>query len=447
MEVEFIQAEKEIWPTPSLAEQIREIGVIEEGKWTPKRRGFQDVTRSEAELSRIFFPKIILAGLSLKSEFKSKAWGGILYRIVANKDYSKLCIIYILTWTFQRGALSFWFAVAPLALLSFISMMLLIGGLNPIIFYTGVAGIGFLFILSGFKPYLQAVLTEKERFLMIHNETWLIFHGLLFTAMTSIEYSVYSSPAIPATPIILGSLTLFLFILRLFQNKLKLATHEMDYEPILIYLVKESGSWIIEKIRFDRFHYIVRTADRETLLSKKYLEKTESGERVKLIIDNNWHSMRLMKRDYREVSKASMFLFYFFLADFLIASLTKIFTGSTISLIGLLIGEAALVVEPLIFWITGLLYYAIHPYELVDPSFDPYHPKNQLTDRKLYVLWNLRKESARLIFRLKMQDPFNPEEIFWGSFRDDPLSILLYNVLPRLDEIEEALRKHLSESE
>jgi hypothetical protein len=42
-----------------------------------------------------------------------------------------------------------------------------------------------------------------------------------------------------------------------------------------------------------------------------------------------------------------------------------------------------------------------------------------------------------------MQDPFNPEEIFWNSFRDDPLSILLYNVLPRLDEIEAALKKIL----
>lgn len=446
MDVEFIQAEKEIWPTASFAEQIREIGVIEEGKWTPKKRGFQDVTRSEAELSKIFFPKIILAGLSLKSEFKSRAWGGILHRIVANKDYSKLCIIYLLTWTFQRGALSFWFAVAPLALLSFISMILLVGGLSPIIFYIGVGCIGFLFIISGFKPYLQAVLIEKEKFLMIHNETWLLFHGLLFTAMTAIEYNIYSLPAVPATPVILGVLTLFLFILRLFQNKLKLATHEMDYEPILVYLVKEKDSWIIEKVRFDRFHYIVRTVPREILISKNYLERSEYGERVKLVIDNNWHSMRLMKRDYREISRFSMFLFYFFLADFILASLTQILAGFTFSLIGLIIGDAALVIEPIIFWITGLLYYAIHPYELVDKSFDPYHPKNQLTDRKLYVLWNLKRESARLVFRLKMQDPFNPEEIFWGSFRDDPLSILLYNVLPRLDDIEELLKKYLAEN-
>ncbi|WEU40274.1 MAG: hypothetical protein OdinLCB4_007350 [Candidatus Odinarchaeum yellowstonii] len=443
MDVEFIQAEREIWPTASFAEQIREIGVVEEGKWTPKSRGFQDVTKSEAELSRIFFPKIVLAGLSLKSEFNSKAWGGILHRIVANKDYSKLCIIYLLTWTFQRGALSFWFAVAPLALLSLISFILLVGGLPPVNFYIGVSCIGFLFIVSGLKPYFQALITEKEKFLMIHNETWLIFHGLFFTVMSVLEYNVYSLPAIPATPVILGGLTLFLFILRLFQDKLKLATHEMDYEPILIYLVKEGASWIIDKVRFDRFHYIIRTVDRETLLSKNYLEKTDQGERVKLIIDNNWHSMRLMKRDYHEVSQVSMFLFYFFLIDFLLASLTQLITGVTLSVVGLLIGDGALVAEPIIFWITGLLYYAIHPYELVDDSFDPYHPKNQLTDRKLYVLWNLRKESARLIFRLKMQDPFNPEEIFWNSFRDDPLSILLYNVLPRLDEIEAALKKIL----
>ncbi|MEM2907066.1 MAG: hypothetical protein QW739_03190, partial [Candidatus Odinarchaeota archaeon] len=191
------------------------------------------------------------------------------------------------------------------------------------------------------------------------------------------------------------------------------------------------------------FHYIVRTVERDTLLSKNYLMQFTGGERVKLIIDNNWHSMRLMKRDYREISRLSMFLFYFFLFDFIAASVTRVFIGVPISAVGLLIGEAALVMEPIIFWITGLLYYAINPYELVDESFDPHHPKNQLTDMKLAVLWNLRKESARLIFRLKIQDPFNPEEIFWNTFRDDPLSVLLYNVLPRLDAIEEALRKHL----
>ena len=441
MDVEFIQAEKEIWPTASLAEQIREIGVSEEYKLTPRKRDFHDVTQSEAELSKIFFPKIVLAGLSLKSEFKSKAWGGVLHKILASKDYSKRCIIYLLIWTFQRGALSFWFSVAPLALLSLVSLILLVSELPSLTFYIGIAGIGFLFILAGLRPYLQAVFTEKEKVLMVHNETWLIFHGVLFTTMAGVEYGIYSLPAIPATPIILGGIAFFLLLLRVFQDKLKLATHEMDYEPILVYLVKKKGEWVVEKIRFDRFHYIVRTVDRDALLSKNYLEQFTGGERVKLIIDNNWHSMRLMKRDYREISSLSMFLFYFFLFDFIAASVTRIFIGVTISAAGLLIGEAALIIEPIIFWITGLLYYAIHPYELVDESFDPHHPKNQLTDMKLSVLWNLRKDSARLIFRLKIQDPFNPEEIFWNTFKDDPLSVLLYNVLPRLDAIEEALKK------
>ncbi|MEM2907065.1 MAG: hypothetical protein QW739_03185, partial [Candidatus Odinarchaeota archaeon] len=252
MEVEFIQAEKEIWPTSSLAEQVREIGVSEEYRWTPRKRDFRDVTQTEAELSKIFFPKIVLAGLSLKSEFKSKAWGGILHRVVANKDYSKLCIIYLLVWTFQRGALSFWFSVAPLALLSLVSLILLVSELPVLTFYIGIGGIGFLFILAGLRPYLQAAFTEKEKVLMIHNETWLIFHGVLFTTMAGVEYGIYELPAIPASPIILGAIALFLFILRIFQDRLKLATHEMDYEPILVYLVKEKGDWVVEKIRFDR---------------------------------------------------------------------------------------------------------------------------------------------------------------------------------------------------
>mgnify|MGYP005836799969 FL=1 len=442
-DVEFIQAERELWPTSSLASQIREIGVSEEPQWKPKKGKFHDVTQQEADLAEAFFPKIILAGLSLKSEYQSNAWGGILHRVVASKDYTKRCVMYLLTWTFQRGALSFWFAVAPPALLSFIALILLVSELPPVTLYVGAASIGFLFILAGLRPYLQAILSEKEKVLMIHNETWLILHGILFSSMVATEYMFYHLPAIPATPLILLALSLIILFLRLFQNKLRLATHEMDYEPVLLYLKKDCDRWTIEKIRFDRFHYIIRSADRQELLDKEYLQSNNQTETVKLVIDNNWHSMRLMKRDYSLISRISMFLFYIFLADFTLLSATTIIQGATVSLLGLLIGEAALVAEPILFWMTGLLYYAINPFELRDESFDPHHPKNQLTDSKLITLWNLKKESARLVFRLKSQDPFNPEEMFWNTFRDDPLSVLLFNVLPRLDSIEEALKKYL----
>ncbi|MHA1409833.1 MAG: hypothetical protein ACTSQY_05950 [Candidatus Odinarchaeia archaeon] len=440
-DVEFNQAEREIWPTKSLAKQIREIGVTKEEKWRPKKIGFRDVTQQEAELAKSFLPKVILAGLSLKSEINSDAWGGILFRIAASKDDNERCITYIYNWTKQKGTLSFWFAVAPALLLSFLALVILYTTNNVLMLTTAIT-VGLFMIIAGLKPYIQAIVTKRERVLLIHNETWLIFYGVIFIVTIPLEWNVHIIyGGVPAMPFVFLAIGLLILFLRLFEEKLGLGTHEMDYEPVFVYLKREGEKWVISKVRFDRFHYIVQTTKREELIKNNYLIKTKDGERVQLIIDNNWHSMRLTNKDYHTLTSMALVIFYIFLGDFIILAISFLF-GSLFSVVALLIGEAAILVDPLVFWVSGLLYYAIHPFELELKDFDPHHPKYHLTDRKLDVLWNLNEEEARLIMRLKIQDPFNKETLFWSTFRDDALSVLLFNVLPRLDKIEDYLKKH-----
>ncbi|MFX0208924.1 MAG: hypothetical protein ACFFDT_23270, partial [Candidatus Hodarchaeota archaeon] len=96
-----VETVEEKWQTESLKKQIEKAGL--------RRKGFMmpldavDVTERDFHLVKQFMPEIQLSGIELRSERKSKAWGGSYFRVLESTEEDDLrCIQWIYIWTKQR---------------------------------------------------------------------------------------------------------------------------------------------------------------------------------------------------------------------------------------------------------------------------------------------------------------------------------------------------------
>ncbi|MHA1410619.1 MAG: hypothetical protein ACTSQY_10005 [Candidatus Odinarchaeia archaeon] len=440
---EAYEAEGQRWPTEAVAEQIKKIGVTKRKSWGIKPTGFKDVTKEEGDLAKKFLPKVVLAGRNLHSEVEEGFWGGILFRVLASKAKDERCIQYIYLWTQQQGLLNFWFAVAPLFLLAWIAYVFIVASTTVLELLVVSTIIGLFFIIAGLKPAFQAAKHRDKNIFVLTNDSWFILWGLLFMLFIGVfEITAFSPYIVGWTPLIFLILGFGMLILWAFRNRIKFGVHEMDYQPIFIYLTKEKGEWQISMVRFDVWHYKIQTARREELIKGNFLEKKDGKEIVKIIIDNNWHSMRLMKTDYKIVGIIAAAIFIFFIADTILAVVTSIIFGVDygFSVLYFLIGDLVFLIGPIIFWVAALVVYTFSTKELPTKDFDPKDSRYHLTQEKLVVLWNLAETEAKLISRHKIQDPFNEDEEFWASFRDDILLIIQYSLLPHINALESKLK-------
>jgi hypothetical protein len=92
------------------------------------------------KLAEKYRPEIILQGINLKRERNSLSWGGMLYRVLKQKETEKsdqkAVIQYLYVWTRQKSFFSFWLDVVPLWVLIFLSLYIN----TDIVFYNPIYG-------------------------------------------------------------------------------------------------------------------------------------------------------------------------------------------------------------------------------------------------------------------------------------------------------------------
>ena len=125
--VDLQKTEKDVkdvkWQTKSMKKQIEKAGMRKKGLFLPLDG--EDVTKENIDLVKEFMPEIRLSGLELRSERKSKAWGGSYFRVIEelnNPDHR--CIQHVYVWTKQRFFISFWVTVLPLFILGIIGTLI-----------------------------------------------------------------------------------------------------------------------------------------------------------------------------------------------------------------------------------------------------------------------------------------------------------------------------------
>ncbi|MFX1506467.1 MAG: hypothetical protein ACFFDC_10170 [Promethearchaeota archaeon] len=446
---------EEKWQTKSLKEQIEKAGL--------RRKGFMmpldavDVTERDIVLADQFKPQLILSGVELRGERKSKAWGGSYFRVLENtEDSDKRCIQWIYVWTKQQFFVSLWVTVLPLFVLGLLGT-LIYSYLSFQSALISVLLIGGIFIILGGKALYSAIRgLTKGRYYFSNRQLFTLF-GIAFWALLGEIYISKGSqrqeviegaeswhPPIPGEEIIepildetlkLSWISLMFFIAAVLAlifwkwepPAFTHATHAMDWAPFFIYVRKKADEWQLEKVRYDSFHYYAETLTYDKLKKKNAVI---NDQKPRFEIPNFWHSFN---------PKGGFNNWFVVLFGFLVSVISLLLgvVSFTSPSDGVLLSHEVIrfVLFPLLLFIGVYLVLSRWPTNVVSKaelSDSIYH----LTENRLRIFWNLRGEEPALKVRSKLQDPFMDDEDF-GTFRDDLEQIVFYNLLPKVRELEQ----------
>ncbi len=455
-----VEAVEEKWQTDSLKQQIQKAGLRKKGFMMPLDA--VDVTERDHPLAKQFLPEIQLSGIELRSERKSKAWGGSYFRVLENpEDVNSRAIQWIYVWTKQRFFISLWITVVPLFFLGMIGTLIY----SYLSFRSAAASIviiGSLFFLLGVRELLSVIKgLTKGKYYYSNGQLFTIFGALFWALLAEIYFSKGSQEEeliagaeswheLPIGQEIIDNISttyldhslkiswvgvafFVLGILALIFWKWEPpsfthVTHAMDWAPFFIYINKDTkNGWKLDRVRYDSFHYYAGTLTHNQLKKRKALTK---DQRPRFEIPNFWHSFSQNGgwNDWFSVLFGTLIL----VISILLAVIS--FLASSDTLIGS--NVVRFVVIPLLLFFGAYLVFACWPANILDKKVDLSDPIYHLTDNRLRIFWNLRGEEPALKVRSKLQDPFMDDEDF-STFRDDLEQIVFYNLLPKLKELEQ----------
>ncbi len=447
---------EEKWQTESLRKQIEKAGLRKKGFMMPLDA--VDVTERDSNLVKQFMPEIQLSGIELRSERKSKAWGGSYFRILESTEEDDLrCIQWIYVWTKQRFFISLWMTVLPLFVLGLLGTLIYsyLSFSHAILSVVLIGGI--FFFLGARSLYAALKGLTKGTYFFSNGQLFIIFGMIFWMLLGEIYISKGSQkeeliegaeawhPSIPGEEIIepilketlkISWISMLFFAAAIFALILwkweppsfTHATHDMDWAPFFIYIRGRSDEWKLEKVRYDNFHYIAETMSYEQLKKKNAVTK---HQKPRFEIPNFWHSFRPNGgfNDWFTV----LFGFLILIISILLAAISFL----SISNSGLITHEIVrFVLIPLLLFLGAYLVFARWPTGIVSRKIKLSDSMYHLTDNRLRIFWNLRGEEPALKVRSKLQDPFMDDEDF-GTFRDDLEQIVFYNLLPKLRELEQ----------
>jgi hypothetical protein len=457
--VDLKEAEEEVkdvkWQTKGMKKQIEKAGIRKKGLFLPLDG--EDVTKENTDLVKEFMPEIRLSGLELRSERKSKAWGGSYFRVIEEvNNPDRKVIQHVFVWTKQRFFISFWVTVLPLFILGIIGT-LIYSYLSYQSAVISIILIGALFFILGALQLLKAFrgiskgafyFSNQHLFVIFGLVMWLLLVEMFMTKPTNevIEGAETWHPTIPGEDIIGDLVTVeyplrFSYVAAVFiiagvialyfwwrePPAFTHATHAMDWAPFFIYINKNGSEWKIEKVKYDSFHYYAGTRTLSEL--KKIKAVSRDGKHPRFSIPNFWHSFE------PKISRAPWLTVIFGLFLFVVALV--------LALLSFTRGAGAInattvrfVIVPLLLFLGAYLAFSKWPTNLVDKNIDLNDNIYHITDSKLNIFWNLKGEEPSFKVRSKFQDPFMEDEHF-SSFRDDLEQIMLYSVLPKIRELEQ----------
>lgn len=429
--------------------------------------GVEDVTYEPDAHERLrnYLPDIRQVGIGLFFEKWSTIWGGLLVRVLQTTEkrkkilVKKRCLQYIYTWTKQQSAVSMlWMVIVPF----------LMAGWGYVIytFYNTLvlqvqlaASTDFWSIL--WPPsalWLPGLLTGGVSLPLLLSGLWDHRHdvgleGGIAVRSTSLM-TIYAIMMwfIPLSWWIAVMIGVFAFITLVYwildQVGIAKSSHPMDYLPVFVWIEKAGDAeWKFVEASWDKFHYKGETKKRKDLEEVRFslmtpnldVRETDSGEeiaRVRLQMDNPWHSVR----PGGHVTRLLMGVSFGVLA---ICCLIIGYLGEFNLWLGFPSYGAHLAVT-LFFAIFALrtilrfpsILYSLDEYKkkiaLPKQSHEMhqmnFETRNHLSEDRLETLWNLVKIDKdspdirpRFVIITKMQDPFNFYEYdsFLKTYRDD----------------------------
>ncbi len=423
-------------------------------------------------------------------EIKLKAGAGaedrddnsVLFRAVSERDDNKVCIQYLWVFSHQIGTISKELLYIPWI----ITLLLLIfpitstaNGLtllqnfivnhviwdasdvldvsSAILFFVGLSAAT---ILAGLIPHIRDYRTiqEARRFRFRISTIYLpigFFTGYYILDMWGSWF------------VILGITLLVTVVYGAERIELLSSSHDMDYGPIFVWIERVDDTWTFKRAFWDSFHYNSdcwpRLEPKRKLLwdeaDLKYLEIQQEKERntrlkdqkrIRLSIDNPW-------RDFSPYTARF---------DITLTHLTRLAIIPAILSILVVFN-----VNPrTIFWTPSIVSMMIIFFLIMEATFDlsqegvlnrwekvkndatlakEFFDKHNLSHAKLWVLWNLKIEEARLKIITKMRDPFNPRYDYFKTFRDDEYTLLYERetMKAKLHRLEEEIERLKTERE
>lgn len=499
------------WPTEKLHRAInRPYCKINEQIRIWLAPDVEDVTH-EPEVRqqlRTYAPDIRQLGLGLYNERRGRlnTWGGLLVRALETRaeigeiEERRRCLQYIYIWTKQQSAVSlFWMVLVPtiMGLWGFLIRQLY----GPLV--------------TAFQESIQldfwgTLLTPSDLLLPmlatgfvslplllsgIYDHRWDLYLGASFTFRSTtllIPFSImmWFVPFSWIVPALILGFALIVCGLYWIMDQIGFTStsHLMDYLPVFIWLThNETRGWELEKAYWDRHHYNIECKKAEDLRTPQHrfiapnltVKETKTGkteERIRLQMDNPWHSVR------PGGSVQNIFLFLSFIALLVSVPITlyllnsgqylQFFNGGLVFVLSCTIIVLAF---RTIMRASSELMSDKELEELRLPS-SPHElnllsskTKNHLNDDRLSKLWNFVKTEdtghwiskklralirrgkdfppdirPRFVVITKLQDPFNYYNLprYYNTFRDD-LDYLYMYISSRCPMTEEDRRRSL----
>jgi hypothetical protein len=449
------------WQTESLKKQINKVGIRSKGLTMPLDGN--DVTRESIDLVKEFLPDIRLSGLELRSERNSKAWGGAYVRVVEeHNNPNRRCIQNVYVWTKQRFFISFWVTVLPLFILGTMGTLIY----SYLTFNSAVVSIiliGAIFFALGAFQLSKALRGLTKGAFNFSNQHLYVIYGLVMWSLLIEMYMTKQNEDIDAgarawhfddtvgdlvnTFVVLEKKLTFSYVGAIFiiagvfalyfwwrePPSFTHATHEMDWAPFFVYLIKKGSTWELEKVKYDSFHYYAGTKTKEELKKGKAISR--DGKNARFTIPNFWHSFE------PKVARAPWLTVALGLFIFVITAVLAFisFTGR-FDLVLIESTSVRFVLIPLLLFFGAYLAFSKWPTHMVDKDTDFSDPVYHITEKKLHIFWNLKGDEPAFKVRSKFQDPFMDDDHF-DNFRDDLEQMMLFSVLPKMRELEQELQE------
>jgi hypothetical protein len=442
---------------------------------------------------RRYAPDIHQLGVGLYRERYGmrNIWGGLLVRGLETKsaesqadDSLRRCLQYIFIWTKQQSVVSaFWMVIVPLLMglwglfvrelyaplivtlqqqlqLDFWGTLLTLSDLSLPILATGFVSLPLLF--SGIWDHRWDL--QLGSGFTFRSTTLLIPFSILmwFVAFSWI------------VPVIILAFTIFVcfFYWLLDQIGFVGTSHHMDYLPVFVWLkFNELEGWKFEKAYWDRHHYSIECKEADELTKPRYplltpnlarrkTEDDETEERIRLQMDNPWHSVRpggSVRRLFLFLSVIGLIVFipvalllYYSgqYAEFYYGGIAFVLSCTLVVLAFRTIMRTSSKLMP-----DDELRDLKLPSSVEELNLFSEKTKNHLNETRLQILWNLVKTEdtghwilkklrsirrgaeefqpdirPRLVVITKLQDPFNFYGLsrYYESFRDDSDYLYLY---------------------
>jgi hypothetical protein len=471
--------EKEKWPKEEFGKLIsnQDHDFNQENSYRePFSDKWFDCTRASSGifLAQKYLPDVQVLGPDLEGEKNSSTWGGMTYRVLADKknitDSNRAIIQYIFIWSKQRLPFTLWNSILPLIILLLLSV------------YTSMDLIYQDTIFPNLLPKESLIDANTRQGIILFLCLWYImlggyyiFYKLLWQGILSVRSIFFAygvgflslqwfykfetlEPCSIQTPIFLLNLTeirinldyptiifsgicvLFFLLIVLFQYldldfilknkyvKKIVGTHKMDYAPIVVYLSKLDGKDLIEnacvEFLYDRTHYCIE-------------REFGSPSNGTFVIKGRWHSLEYYKQKDWENSEnlrnIVKWAFVFFTIGLILAFLLNLdLMWIILSILYIPSGYDVLfhrLIYPALLFYSGYFVITNKTTSLHDEKISEnlIHEEFHLSPLKLLKMWNLKEEAAQFTIKHKLQNPLEyidaHNSLVWVSFYDDTIEV------------------------